>query len=76
MTRHGLSNQTVALNTSGPAGKLAPIPRSGPTQSGMAGNSNLDCSLTPFEIALIRPMMALPDWQHLPSRTIPKPFYP
>lgn len=76
MTRHGLSNQTVAHNAPEPVGDRVPIPSSGLKPRGTVRKTNPDCSLTALKIAFIGPATALPAWAQLPSRTIPKPFYP
>jgi len=76
MTRHRLSNQTVPRNAPEPAGDRMPIPRSGLISGGMVRKTKPDCSLPPLEITLIGPVTTLPAWEHLPSRTIPKPFCP
>ena len=76
MTRHGPLHPTVTRSAPEPTGDHVPVPGSGLIPGGTAGKTTPDCSLTPLEIALIRPVIALPAWKRLPSRTTPKPFCP
>ncbi len=76
MTRHGLSNQTVARNAPEPVEDRGPVPSAGLNPRRTIRRTNPDCGLTALEIASIGPVMARPAWEHLPSQTIPKPFYP
>jgi len=76
MIRHGPPCMTVTHMASWPATQRMPIPEFKRAQGTLIRKTTTACGLTPHEITLIRPLVALQARQRVPARTIPKPIYP
>ena len=76
MIRHGLPCMMVTPMAFWPMTHRMPITELRMTQGAQANKTNVTSNLTPNEITLIGPAVALPDRQRLPDRPIPQPIYP
>ncbi len=76
MIRHGPPCMTVTLMAFWPTTERIPSPELKRAQDTLIRKTTAASGLTPPEITLFRPIVALPARQRLPARTIPKPIYP
>ena len=76
MIRHSPSCMTVTHIASWPTTQRMLIPELKQAQGTLIRKTTTARGLTPHEITLIRPLVALQARQNAPARTIPKPIYP
>ena len=76
MIRHGPSCMTGTLIAHWPTTQRVPIPELERVACTATFITDADRDLTLHDITLITPAGAIPQRKHIPSRTIPQPFYP
>jgi hypothetical protein len=76
MIRHGPPCATVTHIAFWPTTQRMPISELKRAQGTLIRKTTSVRGLTPHEITLIRPLVALQARQRVPARSIPKPIYP
>lgn len=76
MTRHGWPSKTITVTATWSVRQCTPIPNPILIASKRPNETHTNNNLTVLDMAIIEPLTALPAWQRLPDRSIPKPFYP
>ena len=76
MTRHGSPSKTITVTAIWSVRQCAPISNAILTPSKRPNETHTNRNLTVLDMAIIGPRTALPAWQRLPGRSIPKLFCP